>query len=168
MPESFLKSINADADADADADAKTDLHPNLKRWLLAYLRDRKIQVVYRGKMSRWRKVKMGVPQGSVLSPLLFNFFVNDVSSSAETDNSFADDFHGASSHVGPPKIAADLKTAANELANQARAHGLSLSAPKSTVTLFTSWNQEFGCLPPVKVGNDVVPQVNNPKLLGVV
>ena len=50
----------------------SDLNSNLKRWLVAYLRDRRVRVVYEGKFSRWRKVKMGVPQGSVLSPLLFN------------------------------------------------------------------------------------------------
>ena len=90
----------------------TFLHPNLKRWLLAYLRDRRVRVRYQGKSSNWRKVKMGVPQGSLLSPLLFNFLVNDISSSALIDHSFADDFHAASSHVDPVDIAADLKTAA--------------------------------------------------------
>ena len=145
----------------------TDLHSNLKRWLVAYLRDRRVRVVYEGKLSKWRKVKMGVPQGSVLSPLLFNFFVNDIASSAEIDESYADDFHAASSHVSPTEIAEDLESAAAELSEQAESHGLSLSAAKSTVTLFTPWNKEYGRLPPISLDNDVIPQVNNPKLLGV-
>ena len=110
---------------------------------------------------------MGVPQGSVLSPLLFNFLVNDISSSAPIDHSFADDFHAASSHIDPVDIAADLETAAQEFSDQAKDHGLSLSAPKSSVTLFTPWNKEFGRLPPVMLEGDVVPRENNPKLLGV-
>ena len=39
----------------------SDLHSNLKRWLVAYLRDRRVRVIHQGKNSKWRKVKMGVP-----------------------------------------------------------------------------------------------------------
>ena len=140
---------------------------NLNRWLVTYLWERRVQVVYEGKFSRWRKVKMGVPQGSVLSPLLFNYFVNDIASSAEVDESYTDNFHAASSHVSPDDIAADLEVAAMELNEQAEEHGLSLSAVKSTTTLFTPWNREFGRLPPVTLNGKVIPQENNPKLLGV-
>ena len=145
----------------------TDLHPNLKRWLVAYLRDRRIQVEFQGKTSTWKKVKMGVPQGSVLSPLLFNFFVRDIASSAQIDESYADDFHAAVQHVSPQVIATGLSAAAEELSSQAGNHGLSLSAPKSSATLFTPWSKEYGRLPTVSLRGDPIPQVNNPKLLGV-
>ena len=100
-------------------------------------------------------------------PLLFNFFVSDISSSAWIDKSYADDFHTAVSEISPSVIADGLSEAASELSLQAEDHGLSLSAVKSTVTLFTPWNKEFGRLPPVTLNGDAIPQDNNPKLLGV-
>ena len=78
---------------------QSDLNGNLKRWLFAYMRDRKIWVLCWGKHIKWKKVKMGVPQGSVLSPLLFNFFINDIKSSTLIDENYADDLNGATQHV---------------------------------------------------------------------
>ena len=50
------------------------------------------RVVVIGSISRWRSVMYDVPQRSVLGPMLFHFFINDINSGIEyTSLKFADD-----------------------------------------------------------------------------
>ena len=57
-----------------------------------YLSQRCQRVVLNGKESEWTGIKAGVPQGSVLGPLLFLIYINDLTDNISSDmRLFADD-----------------------------------------------------------------------------
>ena len=64
----------------------------LLKWIESFLSDRKQRVVLGNQKSNWQPVTSGIPQGSVLGPILFIIFINDMPEVVESlMKLFADD-----------------------------------------------------------------------------
>ena len=62
------------------------------RWINDFLQGRRQKTVINGYLSEWRPVTRGIPQGSVLGPLLFVCYINDLPDHLHTNvKMFADD-----------------------------------------------------------------------------
>ena len=72
---------------------KWGISGSLLHWFEDYLKDRVQRVIINGQFSSWTEITAGVPQGSVLGPLLFLVFINDITTVVTNCNLrlFADD-----------------------------------------------------------------------------
>ena len=114
-------------------------------WLKSYLSNRKQFVDINGITSSHRDITVGVPQGSILGPLLFLIYINDLPASLEklTPVLFADDTNLVIRGDSLEQLCSALNSDLEVLSDYFRANKLKLNAGKTKVVCFRKKNKEF-------------------------
>jgi len=109
-------------------------------WFQSYLSNRQQYVFYNNVSSSVKNVTCGVPQGSILGPLLFLLYINDIVNSSKILHFiiFADDTNLFFSSKDLIKLTAVVNTELNKLSIWFSANKLSLNVKKTNFMLFGS------------------------------
>ena len=141
----------------------------LIRWLSSFLRNRQARVRFNGTTSNCRPMHQGLPQGSVLAPLLFVFYINTLAEILPTNNLnclFADDVEILSTDRDRDLATAKAQTAVDTVFRWSQEWKLNLNAAKSEVAYFTTWTKEKWN-PKIMIDGKQIECTPAPRLLGV-
>ena len=107
-------------------------------WFTSYLNDRSQQVSLNGQNSNSKPVTCGVPQGSILGPLLFLIYINDMNTAIKNSivYHFADDTNLLYSHKNPNTLKKIMNTDLKTLYEWLCANRLSLNVGKTEFMIF--------------------------------
>ena len=134
-------------------------------WISSFLTDRRQRVLLDGCSSDWVNVTSGVPQGSILGPLLFIIYIDDIGSDLTScTRLFADDctvFREINLHQDCDSLQADL----NGLLKWTQKWQLKLNPSKCKMMCITNKKKPIAYT--YHINNSVVEWVDTFKYLGV-
>ena len=132
---------------------------NLLTWITNWLSNRQQRVVINGECSNWAHVASGVPQGSVLGPILFIIYINDLDADIMSNISkFADD-----TKLGN-RDSLTLQNDLNKIINWSKTWQMKFNTDKCKVIHFGRSNVKHDYV----MENSVLESVDEEKDLGVV
>ena len=139
------------------------------QWFESYLSERTQYVTYNSVKSTREKVNCGVPQGSILGPLLFLLYINDLSSVSEYCYSvlFADDTNVFISGENIDVLCSRLNEELECIREWLCCNKLSLNVSKTHYMIFTPRNKIVHDID-VKIHGVSVERVYATKFLGVI
>lgn len=144
---------------------KRQFPDNIYNILKSYLSNRHYLVKYREEYTSLNPITSGVPQGSVLGPILYLLYTADLPTTANTMTAtFADDTAVLATHKDPIRASNILQNHLHQIQLWLKKWRIKANTTKSVQVTFTM-NRD-SC-PPVQLNNQELPQADEAKYLGI-
>ena len=152
-----------------------DIGGTVLRWIHHFLTDRYYQLIGPGEPPRDSNLRFmpnkGVPQGSVLGPLLFNVYVSSLHDAARAKNvslpSFADDFTLYSIRPTMTEAADAATSALQDISVLLEEKGLTISEGKTASMMIASSSSTYAPKPLMYLNDSPIKMESQAALLGV-
>ena len=149
----------------------TSIPATFIRWIHSFLTDRRGRVQLFNVFSSSRRFTQGLPQGSVLAPLLFLFYINDLATTLNNDAVIAlfdDDVSILATAHKREDAEATAQSVVSSVVTWSQEWKLNLNAEKSEVCPFSTWSNDSSWTSSIFIGNRKVRVNTTPRLLGVI
>lgn len=135
-----------------------------------YLNNRYQCVKINGVVSGYQLINTGVPQGTILGPLLFILYINDLLSQLpnETIISFADDTAVIAIEKSWSLVKQKMNQNLNIISNWLKCNKLSLNINKTEVITFGNYSNSVPLTFTISINEQIINRVEYTKYLGII
>ena len=149
------------------------------QWFTSYLSNRKqyVEINHMDNTSRiWKKYKSslkdlkgGVPQGSILSPILFLIYINDLPINIQSGRItlFADDTNIQLEATNALTLTENIREVLQQLSSWLRLNKLVINPDKTIAMSFHAWQNKNNLTPEIILQNKIIKYKNETRFLGV-